>query len=222
MGENEDYLEKSGQIRELAALPPEELTQHLSNTHNTLDAIAPTLATHVYSSAANAIHFLNSKLPNMGNELIQDKLPTPSRAQQEMWLNLHSLVDNPLSVLEHVNNGTVNNHHIEALQTVFPELHQEMIQKSIEELGKLKMNKTQLPYYKRVAISKFIGQPLDSTLTPQGMQSIIKAAGPNQGPEAQQAQGGPKRESQGALREVDQANQLDPTNLQARQIQKRK
>lgn len=215
---NDEYSQKSGQIRNLASLTPDQAADHLAQTHNILDSVAPNIAPHIHSTAVNAITFLNSKLPTGGNELLQDKLPTPSRAQKMAWLDLHQAVSNPLSILEHVNNNTVNRGHLEALQTVYPDLHQEMIQKAQEHLGAMKMKGIQLPYGQRVALAKLTATPLDSTMTQPNMQAII-----NSSRSTQSTQQGAQNKASGAeLNQINKVNQLSETPGQARQIQKLK
>ena len=214
--ENEDYDQKANQIRNLGNMPPDQLATHLSSLHNTLEAGAPNVAPHIYTTAANAIQFLNSKLPSHGNELVQDQAPGPSQAQKRAWLDLHSAVNDPVSILDHVSKGTLTSHHVEALQSVYPDLHQEMVQKAAEQLGQLKNNDGMLPYAKRVSLSKLMGQPLDSTLTPPSYQAILAANGAS-GQQAAQKQPKAKKASGVELNQIDKTNQLSQTSLQARE-----
>ena len=215
-----EYQTKSNQIRQLAALPPEKLADHLSNLHNALDGIAPEIAPHVYSTAGNAISFLNNKLPFAGNELPQDSLPEPSRAQKEAWLNLHDAISDPIGILDHVNKGTLTSHHLEALHNVYPDLHQEMSQKIVEKLGDLNLKNRKIPYSKRISLTKFLGVPIDSTLTPESMQAIIKSASPNTGPAAQEVQK-PKKASGTELGQIQKVTDLYKTPDQARETPKK-
>jgi hypothetical protein len=210
--DSNEYAEKSGAIRQLAGMPAGELVDHLSETHNNLSNSAPNLAPHIYSTATNAVQFLNSKLPPGGNYLPQDSKVLPSQAVKSAWLDLHNVVSDPVSVLEHVNQGTFNSHHLEALTTVYPDLHKEMSARILEEVGKGEV----IPYQKRISVSKFLGLPLDSTLTPQSMQAIISSAAPKQVPQA--AQGAPKKASGVTLNQINKTSKIYPTNVQERQL----
>jgi hypothetical protein len=209
-----DYDQKSSQIRQLAVLNPDQLVDHLTNAHPNISNVAPNVAPHVFSTATNAIQFLNGKLPSHGNELPQDRAPGPSSVQKRAWLDLHEAVSDPVSILSHVKNGTLNSHHLEALQSVYPDLHQEMISKITDHLGSLQSKDKQLPYGKRMAISKFIGQPLDSTMTPQNMQAVLASAGQQQA----QSQAGPKKASGKELDQINKVNEIYQTPLQQREI----
>jgi hypothetical protein len=215
-----EYKQKSGNIRQLASLSPDQLVDHLTAAHPHIATVAPGIAPHVYSTATNAIQYLNSKLPNAGNELLQDKQLPPSAAQRNGWLDLHKTVDDPLSVLDHVNKGTLHSGHIDALKSVYPDLHQEMVQKTLEHLGGMRMKGQELPYAKRLSIGKLIGMPLDSTMTQQNMQTIMQAASPNTGPAAQGTKG-PKKPSGPDLAQLNKVNELALTPDQARQVPKK-
>jgi hypothetical protein len=215
--EDSDFQQKSAQIRQLASVPPEKLAEHLGATHQTLQNVAPNIAPHVHSTAFNAINFLNSRLPGAGNELIQDPHQEPSKAEKSQWLDLHSVVNNPLSVLDHVQNGTLNHHHVEALNTVYPDLHAEMVSKIGEQLGKLKSIGKELPYQKRLQVGMLMGSPLDSTMTPQSMQAAMMA---NRGANIQTQGKQPKKASGVELDQFNKVNEMAATPLQKRQIGK--
>lgn len=215
MKKDDGFMEKAGQIRQLASLPPDQLTDHLTTTHPNISTTAPNVAPHVFSAASNAIQFLNSKLPPTGNELPQDELPSGSQAQKAQWLDLHQLVNDPVSVLDHVKNNTLTSHHLEALQSVYPDLHEEMKDKIMEEVGALQNSKTSIPYSRRVMISKFIGLPLDSTLTPESFQAIMQA---NSGPQQEQEGGGQKpakNATSAAVSQMNKVTQLSQTPVQS-------
>lgn len=220
MRDDDSFESKSSQIRQLASLSPEQLSDHLSRLHNTLDSGAPQIAPHLYSTAANAIQFLNSKLPPGGNELPEDG-PSPLPASQKRtWLDLHEAVNKPLSVLDHVREGTFNSGHLQALQSVYPDLHQEMVQKVIDHVGELKQKGVSIPYSKRMALSQFIGRPLDSTLTPPSFQAILSSSSGSTQGSNQGAQKAPKKASGVELKQINQVSELSQTPLQAREAHK--
>lgn len=217
---DQGFDEKSFEIRRLASLPPEQLADHLASIHPGIAEIAPNLLPHIQAAATNAITFLNSKLPTAGNELLQDSMPSFSKAQKKAWLDLHEVVNNPVSVLDRLKDNHLNRHHLEALQTVYPDLHQEMSQKIQEHLGALKMEGKQIPYSRRLMLSKFIGTPLDSTMLPSNMQAIMASAQNNPPPTATQQKGNAKA-SGTELTQINRVTRLYQTPTQARLSQKR-
>jgi hypothetical protein len=220
MKEKDDYEDKSQNIRNLAALPPNELAEYLSELHPNIGTVAPNITPHIFATAANSIAYLNSKLPNAGNELPQDKFMPPSKAQKNAWFDIYETVNNPLSVLKHVKNNTLNRHHVEALQAVYPDLHKEMTSKIAQELGEAKMKGKLIPYQRRLSISRLTGIPVDSTMTVPNMQAIIKSASVNTGPEATSPA---RRGNTGtAISQINKVNDIYPTELQSRELQKQK
>lgn len=218
--DSNDYDKKVSDIRHLASLPGEALVDHLDESHSQLGGIAPNILPHIHLAANRALQFLNSKLPSAGNELPMDTDIKPASAQKRAWLDIHDTINDPLKVLDKIKNNTLNRHHIEALQTVYPDLHQEIIQKMQEQIGELKSKGQQIPKKQRLSISMFMGQPLDSIQTSMAMQSILKA---NNGAQSQnQPQGKQRKASAVELREIDQSNAMYATSLQNRQINKRK
>ncbi len=214
--EKSEYLKKSIKIRQLAALPAGKLVEQLAQNHPGIESVAPNIAPHVHSTAINAVQFLNSKLPGAGNELIQDKQIEPSVAQTRAWLDLHKVVSDPTSIFEHVNNKTLNRHHIEAMRSVYPDLHGEIVHKIQERLGDMKAKGQSLPYEKRVMLSKLAGAPLDSTMTQQNAAAIIQSAAPKQNP--QSASSAPKKASGVELNQINKTNQIYATDSQSRQL----
>jgi len=215
---NDGFEQKSGMIRQLAALPADQFSDHLSQVHPGIATTAPNIAPHIFSAATNAVQFLNSKLPHSGNELPFDEKSKASKGERSAWLELHDLVSDPTSVLNHVKNGTLTSHHMEAMRTVYPDLHQHMVDKINQELGGLKMKGKDVPYSKKIAISKFIGQPLDSTMTSQNMQAIINSAAPNPGPAVAAGQKG--KASGTALTQINKTNSIYQTPDQHREFEK--
>lgn len=173
--EESDFQSKSEPIIKLATMDPTRLSDHLAETHQSTQDVAPNIAPHVNAAAVNAVQYLSSKLPSGGPDLIQDRPQEPSVAEKKQWLDLHSIVDDPTSVLSHIEKGTLNASHVEALKTVYPDLHNEMVSKISEELGKLKSNHQEIPYPRRMQLSLLMDTPLDTTMTQPVMAAIINA-----------------------------------------------
>jgi hypothetical protein len=71
--------------------------------------------------------------------------------------------------LKEVAAGTLTNETMEALTAVHPQLLQEMRE---QVLSNMKLEKAKvLPYAQKIALSKFLGQPLDANLLPQAIQA---------------------------------------------------
>ena len=217
---SDEYNKKSNQIRQLAAMPQEQLTDHLSQLHDTINSVAPNIMPHIHATAINAIQFLNSKLPTTGNQMVQDRVVPLSEVQKRQWLNLHSIVDDPIKILDHVNNGTLNNQHLELMHSIFPDIHREMADKLRLELGSLHMKNKQLPYAKRQSIAKFISEPIDSTMTQQAAQAIISSYTATTA--KQQQMNKQHKASSTELTQIDKVNKMALTSTQANELNDRK
>ena len=217
---SDEYNKKSNQIRQLAAMPQEQLTDHLSQLHDTINSVAPNIMPHIHATAINAIQFLNSKLPTTGNQMVQDRVVPLSEVQKRQWLNLHSIVDDPIKILDHVNNGTLNNQHLELMHSIFPDIHREMADKLRLELGSLHMKNKQLPYAKRQSIAKFISEPIDSTMTQQAAQAIILSSTATTA--KQQQMNKQHKASSTELTQIDKVNKMALTSTQANELNDRK
>jgi hypothetical protein len=211
--DNQEYDDKSSQIMQLAQLPPDKLIDYLSMLRKGVETTAPNLTPHIQSATVNAINFLNNKLPNSGNELVQDQKIEPSSTDKRAWLDLHHTVSNPLTVLDKINDGTLNHNHIQALQAIYPDLHQEMNQKIAEHLGRAGLKNEQIPYKKRVSMGLLMGQPVDSTMTLPNMNAIIMANAPKN--QAQPA-GKPKKVSKSTSDTMEKTSNLYALPDQAR------
>jgi hypothetical protein len=217
---DDDYESKSDQIRDLSSLPDDDLIDHLSNAHGSLAAAAPGLLPHIQNTAFRAIKFLGSKLPPPGTPLLEDQDPITSPFQKKSFLDYHKIVNDPVSVLDHVKDGTLNSRHLEALSSVYPDLHDEMKKQMTEGLIDSKAKDKMIPYGLRKSISAFMGQPLDSTLTPASAQTILHA---NAGAiaQTQQKQGRPEKQSSATLKQINQVTELTATDSQRREMDKR-
>lgn len=211
-----DYNTISAEIENLGATSPQELLNN--SKQNGINHFAPNISPHLTSAAGNALGFLQSKLPDKGNDLLDD-YSEPSDLDKHRFMTYHRIVSDPASVINHIKDGTLNGQHMEAIGAVYPDLHQEMKAKLLEHLADLHADGGKLPYHQRQSMSLFLGQPLDSTMTQQASQAIINSAGVQQA-QRQQAKA-PKKASGVELKQINKVDALYPTPLQARAIDRK-
>lgn len=210
----EDYQSKADQISQLSALPPDQLVNHFSSAYSNVQNAAPNIAIHLQSTAARAMQFLQSKLPPKSDSLIEDRKSEPSETQKRQFLQYHETLNDPISVLDHVKNNTLTQNHLDALEAVYPDLHQEMKKKMLDKLIETKSEGKSLNYKARNSVSQFLGQPLDSTQTQPMMASIIAANAPKSPPPA--PVGGQKKVSKSTASTMEKSTALLQTPDQAR------
>lgn len=162
------YDKISQQISEFSANPGAALEHMSSNTADMHDA-APNITQSLNNSLVNGATFLQSKMPQPPQSFPLSQKWAPSTAQLNQFSKYYTAVDKPTVALKQVNNGTLSNETMEALQTVHPQLLSEMRQQVISHMNIEKAKG--LDYGKRIALAKFLGQPLDQSMTPQMIQS---------------------------------------------------
>lgn len=216
---DEDMKDRIDQVRELGALPPDQLAGRLANAHGQIAEIAPNLLPHIQSTAMRAVQFLNSKLPPKGNELLEDESHELTASQRQGFHAYHEIINDPASVLAHVKHGTLNPLHMEALKSIYPDIHGEMKSQIIEHLADMKAKGRSLPFSLRNSIGTFLEQPLDSTATFPAIQTIMNA---NAGAQKTAVNQGKKKNATGAeLNQINKVNQIYATRDQARELTRR-
>lgn len=103
------------------------------------------------------------------------------------------VANKPLSVLKHAQNGTLVPEHMKHLVGMYPDLYSHLGKKATERIVKAQMYNEKPSYRVRQSLSLFLGSPLDSTMTPQAIQSIQSIYAPK--PAAPQPEKAPKSTS---------------------------
>lgn len=117
-------------------------------------------------------NYLNSIRP-------QDNMPKlafdkdPSKIKQEKgYQRALGLAVQPLDILNHIKSGTLTSENLGHFKSMWPEIHDHISKKVTERIIKAQMDGERPSYRVRQSLSHFLGVPLDSTLTPQAMQSV--------------------------------------------------
>jgi len=138
------------------------------------------------SSAARAISYLNSLRPQVDRMAPLDpgKLPINNTAKAKYSRAL-DLANNPNLVLSFIKEGTLQPSDVEAIATMYPDFYQTMVSQLTTKITDVKTKGQIIPFATRQSLSMFMGQALDSSLTPQAIQSsqsifMRQPAGPQQ------------------------------------------
>lgn len=126
---------------------------------------APATTDALHGIAARGVQTLAGKLPAPGQRQPLDPPYQPSRAELVAYNRYHEIAESPARVLQHVAAGTITREHMDALQTIYPNLASEMRQKVMDRLAAEVSKGTRLPHQKRLALSLFLGSDLDSSST---------------------------------------------------------
>lgn len=116
--------------------------------------------------------YLNSIRP----QTIQSKLPFDSKTEQKdkhrEYDNAVRIAASPVSVLNKVNKGNLTPEDMRHLSQMHPEAYYAMSHELTKEITGAQLRDEKPPYKKRQAMSLFLGVNLDSTFTPQAIQTI--------------------------------------------------
>lgn len=199
-----NYNKNTEKVKEFAN-NPEMFVNHLGDNTHGLQAAAPNITQFMHGSLVAGVNFLNSKIPQSVNHMALGPEFKPSNTQMEKYNKYYDVVNDPIVALQHLKNGTLSNEHIEALQSVYPKLYQEMQMKLMENITPKKTDKMSYPV--KMQLSKFIGQPLSHDMLPQSIIANQMALSPMS--QAQAKQKGENRVTLGGLKELNIASRTE-------------
>jgi hypothetical protein len=113
-----------------------------------------------------------------------DKPIKPSAQASQRYNRAVGIAQQPLSVLQHVKDGTLLPSDIQDLNSMYPGYMQQLQTKLGQEIAGALDEETPIPYHTRLGLSLFLGQPLDNTMQP--MSIIAAQPQPVQAPQAPQ------------------------------------
>lgn len=139
-------------------------------------------------TAVAASDFLKSQRPVTEKKSPLDSEPVVSAFAKAEYKNALDMAQQPLLVLEKIKSGTLNQKDVLSLRTIYPGLYQNLTQKLTNELINHTAAGGTVPYATRMSLSLFLGQPLDSSMTPESLLSIqAQFQMPQKGSEANEA-----------------------------------
>jgi hypothetical protein len=171
---------------------------------------------HMGATAANAVGYLNSMRPNqtptspLGKPLPVDPV---KKAQYDRAL---SIAQQPLTVLDRLQKGTILPSDVVALKTMYPSLYTKFVTQLTDHMTQQLARGEPIPYTTRLGLSVFMAQPLDGTMTPA---AIMAAQAPQMAAQQQkQMNGSPDtlRPSQAGMNGLAKIPQSYQTPNQAR------
>lgn len=144
-------------------------------------------------TAATAVNYLNSLRADLDKKSPLDSKPVPSSTQTAKFNNALNIAQQPLLVLDKIKKGTLTTQDIMTMTSIYPSLYKGLQGKVQEQLTEVINKGETIPYRLRSGLSMFLGQPLDSTMTPQAIQMAQMSS-----PGASQSQAPQQRPSKGS------------------------
>ncbi len=121
--------------------------------------------------SANASNYLNGLRPSVDKKNPLDSEIKPSSFQEAAYHRALQIAEQPMVVLNHIAKGTLTPSDVQTLKTIYPALYQRMSQKITFQMMETVSKGDSIPYKTRLNLSLFLGMPLDSTMTSQGILS---------------------------------------------------
>ncbi len=139
-----------------------------------VEKVAPTVTNLVTQNTIKGLQFLQSKLPKQTVDMDSAKLFSkrefiPSDLQMSKFERYLEVVENPISALEDMKEGTLTREAAETLKVVYPNLYKKM---QTEVLDNLSKNKENIPYSKRIQLGILLDVPTDVSLKPEYVAAL--------------------------------------------------
>jgi hypothetical protein len=190
---------------------PEPLTETGGKVANYLPNHGQSLA----QTAANAVNYLNSQRPKVTKISPLDADQEPDPMSKDNWNRTLDIAQQPLSILQHIKNGTVQTVDVKTMAALYPGLYQKITGRLMSEIANQGSKDQSIPYVTRMGLSLFAGQALDSTMTPAGILGAQTVFAQNR-PPPQQAQQRQKKPTAASAKAMNAVTESAMTPIQAR------
>lgn len=136
-----------------------------------LSVVYPEQSMLMASAKGRVNDYLNSARPQEH----QPKLPLdetfPDEEHERKYDESVDLALQPLTILNHVKDGSLTAEDMQGFSAMYPELHGELSKKMTAKIAESQLDREPLDYHTIQSMSLFLGAPLDSTLTPSSIQA---------------------------------------------------
>lgn len=166
---------------------PDVLTKY---TNGQTGHYMPDHQASLLKTSTQAMNYLAQIKPKPTQTGPLDRPIPPSSAQMARYERAQDIAITPSIVLQHVKEGTLQQTDVQDVMSMYPSLYTSMKQKIMNSLVGAKASEEPVPYRTRMAMSMFLGQPMDSSMQAQN----IIAAQPMPKMPPQQPTGMPKKQ----------------------------
>ncbi len=193
---------------------PQKYIMNQENSH--VGHYLPAHQVSLAQSTTQALTYLQSLKPKAYKASPLDRPIEPTKLEMSRYNRALDIAQQPAVVLQHIKDGTLQASDIKDLDAMYPALHQRMIQKLQNEMVKSVDNGDPIPYKTRIGISLFMGQPLDTSMTPTSIQAAQLAHLPPPSRGKPQEQGKTKKSTSA----VGKSEKAYKTPMQAAEVDK--
>lgn len=195
---------------------PQQTMQVLNNN---LDHYMPDHAMSLGQTIGQAINYLNSVRPNEEKKSPLDPTPVPNHIEKQNYQKALIIAEKPLSLVTNIKDGSIVSTDIKHLANMYPALYEQMKSSLLNSMNNHLSKGETVPYKTRLGMSLFMGQPLDSSMTPM---SILASQPAVQNP--QQIPGGAPgvQNRKHSTSKLGKIASLDQTALQTSELRKQR
>lgn len=178
-------LKPSGEVLPKSLLPTvasrekldKKLTEIAANPEKILDVggqssyYLPNHSMQMGETAARVVGYLNSQRPHEEKMAPLDQKPVVNQVQKAEYEKALDLAEQPLTILQDIKDGTIRPQDVSAIKAMYPSLYNKLSMNMNHEILEHVSSGNEIPYKTRLGMSLFLGHPLDSTMTQQGIMS---------------------------------------------------
>ena len=181
-----DYLDKGGLNEELTTQSPPQFAEGGEVGQQPTDHFAevyPDQSQLLGAAKARVFTYLNSKRPQQNQSPFPYDKIEPDKTQEKSFRRAADIANSPLSIFNHIKDGTIDQEHVQHLTSMYPEVYKNLSNKIMERIVNNKIDDEQPSYKVRQGLSLLLGKPMESTFAPfqiQQAQSVYIKPMPNQ------------------------------------------
>lgn len=202
-------------VRELtaAATDPDGVRRAIRSAINVAD---PDLSREIEDATLRKLDYLHKNAPKMPTpQLLGGRPWAPNRVEIEKFARRIRATEDPVSVLDDLEAGTLTQEAAEAMRVVYPALFSEVQMRLIDRAAELEVS---VPYKRRLTLSALFDVPLDDSLQPARLLQLqqIYTSGGASPDAAGAAPGGPQPPAPSVAAPVRISNLYDDTRRSRR------
>lgn len=152
----------------------------------------PDHAVALGQTAASALKVIKALRPNTDPSAPLDTKRDMNPVERSRYNRVLDIAQQPLMVLDHIMKGTLTPDDVNLQKAIYPALYNKLSQKLMDQATKSISKGEVIPYKTKMGLSLYLGQAIDSTLTPQGIQAAQPKPQQNQPQTAMQPASNPK------------------------------
>jgi hypothetical protein len=190
---------------------PELLMDRVAKAAAPLSVDAPNTAQSMATTLSRGLQFLALKVPKSArSHNIMDSQYMPSNMEVARFERYMQAVEDPMSVLNDLEAGTLTREHVEALRTVWPHFYSEIRNQALAAV----QTQPSMPYNKKIQLGTLLNLPTDASLDPTFIMSLQQTFNNAQGvgQDSASAVVGPQtavQTSQTGLKNLDMASRAE-------------